>query len=140
MIQSTQGVFVPKTKKHPFVEKLLKEVKQAIKEFGTYSFDDKGPEEVMNVSPLIREFKSLNLQDKKQVVKNLKKNNRGNSVLICILGDLESNMQEVEFKEILKEASQDVQEWFYPTKEGIEIPLMSAGDFFKELTSKLNKS
>lgn len=44
---------------------ILTELDEALKEFGTYSFDDKGPEEVMNLDGIVN---TLNAMDVKEVV------------------------------------------------------------------------
>lgn len=126
-----------KTSKNPFSQKLLNELKQSLKEFGTYSFDDKGPNEVMDVSSLVREYKILSLAEKMQVSKDLKSNFRANEVLITILSDLdEKQLPEKDLKKILDVSHEDVKEWFEPSKQGIAIPVMTASDLFNSLGLK----
>lgn len=126
-----------KTSKNPFSQKLLNELKQALKNFGTYSFDDKGPHEVMDVNSLVREYKILSLAEKMQVSKDLKSNSRSNEVLIAILSELdEKQLPEKDLKKILDVSHEDVKEWFEPSKQGIAIPVMSASDLFNSLGLK----
>lgn len=105
----------PKKPQHPFTTKLLKELKSATDQFGTYSFDDKGPEEVMDMTSLIQGYKALPPTEKVQVAKEVKgKNHRANTVLSHILSQVEATVSEVEFKEILQVAHEEVQEYFDP--------------------------
>ena len=48
---------------HPLTKEILKEFGSALKEFGTYSFDDKGAHEVMNTSSIVNKLKALGPQE-----------------------------------------------------------------------------
>jgi hypothetical protein len=41
----------------------IKEIGVALKKFGTYSFDDKGPTEVMDVDVLVKKFRKLSAEE-----------------------------------------------------------------------------
>lgn len=41
---------------HVLTVRCVNEVKEALKEFGEYTFGDKGPDEVMNIHKLVNEF------------------------------------------------------------------------------------
>lgn len=99
---------------HPLTKRILTEIKEAIREFGTYAFDDKGPSEVMNTSPLINEFKKLPMNEKLQVVEELKSSDRATQVLIECVGSLETTLPPAEFNQILDAAHEDVKEYFTP--------------------------
>ena len=47
----------------PFHKKAADALKEAIKNFGTYSYLDKGPEEVMDFNALIKDFKALQIDE-----------------------------------------------------------------------------
>lgn len=53
------------------VERCLSELGQALKRFGTYSFDDKGPVEVMDLEELIDEIRQLPVEDAVAVLQTL---------------------------------------------------------------------
>jgi len=40
-------------------ERVIKELGEALKLFGTYSFDDKGPHEVMSITPFVNELRAM---------------------------------------------------------------------------------
>jgi len=44
---------------HPLTVDILAELKTAIKVFGTYQFDDRGPHEVMDISVLVNRLRNL---------------------------------------------------------------------------------
>lgn len=103
------------TNSHSFTDKLLKELKSALNKFGTYSFDDKGPEEVMDIEKLVQEYQSLPQKNKIEVAQEVKKeDHRANTVLTQILSAVEKKISTTEFQEILKVSHDDVKDWFNP--------------------------
>jgi hypothetical protein len=44
-------------------ERVIKELGKALKMFGTYSFDDKGPDEVMNIEQFVTELETMPVAD-----------------------------------------------------------------------------
>ena len=96
--------------KHYFSIKIEEEITKAIHQFGTYSFDDKGPEEVMNISILINEFNQLNLKEKVQIAQEVKDSFRATTVLAMLIGQ---DMRPDELQQILDVAHPDLQDWFY---------------------------
>lgn len=71
--------------KHPLTVQIEKELNEALQKFGTYSFDDKGPEEVMNLANLKSAFRKLSLTEKIQVAQDLKSSDRGSMVLVDLI-------------------------------------------------------
>ena len=49
-------------------ERVMKELGVALKQFGTYSFDDKGPNEVMDLNPFIDEFLKMPRKDAAEAI------------------------------------------------------------------------
>ncbi len=45
------------------VKECLEDIGIALKSFGTYSFDDKGPTEVMDVDSIVEKFRSLSVNE-----------------------------------------------------------------------------
>lgn len=54
-----------------FVKTANTEYRTAIKKFGTYSFWDKGPSEVMNLSPFVSALREMTAEDAAQKLKEL---------------------------------------------------------------------
>lgn len=128
--------------KHQFSERIIKETKDAIKQFGRYSFDDKGSDEVMDLDKLERDFKKLSHADKIQVAKDLKKKADATVVLGDILSQLEGHgsITESQLTEIAKAGSQDLQESLdiYEDESSMKKPVLilavkSAEDVFGNL-------
>lgn len=74
-------------KKHPLAEQYIKEIKAAMKMFGSYSYYDKGPDEVMKVNwkPLIK----LSQQERVQVLKELLAFKDGQPLAYAIVSELQ---------------------------------------------------
>lgn len=73
---------------HYFTKKLKDITTNAISRYGTYTFNDKGPSEIIDISELAKEFKALNLSEKIQVVKELISDSHENRVMSDILVNL----------------------------------------------------
>ena len=80
--------------KDQLVKHCLDEIGVALKRFGTYSYDDKGPHEVMDVDSLEEKMRSLSAQDAGDVIlelaKSKKHDGRGEylaSTLLCNMQD-----------------------------------------------------
>lgn len=56
---------------HPLTRKLLAELAAALRKFGNYSFDDKGPAEVMDIAPLVNDLRGLPAAEAAQVLREL---------------------------------------------------------------------
>lgn len=52
-------------------ENILEKLAEALTRFGTYSFDDKGPYEVMNIAPIARFVKTLSKEDAAAIIKEV---------------------------------------------------------------------
>lgn len=84
-------------------KQILDELQSALKEFGTYSFDDKGPDEVMNLLPIITELKSLTAKQAGLILKEVasSKNERGKRLAESLVSDLD-RMPDEWFDELLE--------------------------------------
>ena len=71
----------------------LTELGLTLKQFGTYSFDDKGPHEVMNIEPLLKKFRAMPAEKAAEVLVELaaspKHNGRGESLASTLVGAME---------------------------------------------------
>ena len=74
------------------LDECLTELGLALKRFGTYSFDDKGAEEVMDVEVLAEKFRKMSVEDASTVLlalaKSKKHGGRGESLVASILNEL----------------------------------------------------
>ena len=52
-------------------ENILEKLTEALTRFGTYSFDDKGPYEVMNITPITNYVKTLSKEDAATIIKEV---------------------------------------------------------------------
>lgn len=71
----------------------LSALKVALKKYGTYQFDDKGPREVMDVDSLVAEVREFSSKDAAEaitlIVEGYKKDNRGETLARSILINLQ---------------------------------------------------
>jgi hypothetical protein len=71
----------------------LSELGLALKRFGTYQYDDKGPHEVMDLEPLIAKFQKLSAAEAVEVLREIaespKYNNRGSILTETLLAYME---------------------------------------------------
>jgi hypothetical protein len=71
----------------------LTELSVALKQFGTYSFDDKGPYEVMDVESLARKLRGMPVAEVTTVLLELaaspEHNGRGNSLASVLVSELD---------------------------------------------------
>lgn len=74
-------------------EECLDEIAAAVKQFGTYSYDDKGPGEVMEVYELVRKFRVLDVKAAAHSLRILgnspRLDGRGERLASCIIGEME---------------------------------------------------
>jgi len=74
-------------------EECLDEISAAVKQFGTYSYDDKGPGEVMGVDKLVRKFRELDVKAAAHSLRILgnspRQDGRGERLASCIIGEME---------------------------------------------------
>jgi hypothetical protein len=52
-------------------ENILEKLNEALTKFGTYSFDDKGPHEVMNIGAISDYIKTLSKEDAVAIIKEV---------------------------------------------------------------------
>ena len=71
----------------------LSALKVALKKYGTYQFDDKGPSEVIDVDSLVAEVRELSSKDAAEAIKLIveghKDCDRGATLARSILGELQ---------------------------------------------------
>ena len=88
----------------PVAADIIAKIDKAIQKFGTYSYDDKGPGEVMDINSII-----INLQGKpikeigrilSEVLDNYPNYSRANTFVCCVIGEFDY-LQEDEFDELL---------------------------------------
>lgn len=74
------------------LDECLSELGLALKRFGTYTFDDKGAHEVMDVDVLAEKFRKMSVEDASTVLLALAKSKnhdgRGESLVASILNEL----------------------------------------------------
>lgn len=69
-----------------------KQILAAIKQFGTYSYDDKGPEEVMDIPVIVERMSSMNAQQIADVLAEVRGSEYGErfvSTMLVVLQDRE---------------------------------------------------
>ncbi len=72
-------------------EKALSDLEKSLKEFGTYSFDDKGAYEVMNVNIFVRQIGSMDVESASEcllLISNGRKDGRGENLANTILTNI----------------------------------------------------
>jgi len=63
-------------------KKIVKQLKDALRDFGEYAFDDKGPREVMNIPPIVSELRAMNGSEAGKVMKEVaEKHDRGKALI-----------------------------------------------------------
>ena len=79
---------------------IILDIKSALKQFGEYSYYDKGPSEVMDMDSYYREFKSMTPGDTEKILLEVLKNKHGELFVSDVLGNLQ-DMPEEWFSELL---------------------------------------
>lgn len=88
----------------PIAKDIMLKTDEALDRFGKYSFEDKGPWEVMDITSLTNQLKDKTAKDVgsilSKVLDNYNNQNYAKSVVGCIIGQLDS-MPEDWFDELL---------------------------------------
>lgn len=96
-----------------FSKEIIQKANEAIKKFGKDQFDDKGPPEVMNLNPLIKQFKKLTQAEKVELANLLKTESEASAVLIGLIEDDES-LSELQISELIKSGNDELLNYFRP--------------------------
>lgn len=67
-------------------------IEEALKLFGTYTYEDKGAEEVIEMEPFYEKFQKMSLTEVKNVLDELKEFEYGNRFIEAVLNDFECNV------------------------------------------------
>lgn len=95
---------------HSLSKLIIEQTQNAIKNFGIYSFQTSGPEEVMELSNLKNKFKQLSQSEKIAVVKDLKNFDQESEVLIALI--YSSSLKDSELEEIINEGNDLIFDFF----------------------------
>jgi hypothetical protein len=91
-------------KASPIAHDIMKGIDDALIQFGQYTFDDKGPYEVMDIGTFVYKLKSMSVKEVatilSQVLDNYNDYNRASSAVNAIIGEFDS-MPEEWFEELL---------------------------------------
>ena len=83
---------------------IMSQIDKAIEMFGSYSFDDKGPWEVMDINSIKKNLSTKSIKEiaaiLSEILDNYSNYERATSVVGCILGEFDS-LPEAEFDELL---------------------------------------
>lgn len=83
---------------------IMSEIDKAIKKFGEYSFDDKGPWEVMNFDSIVKDLKDKSMKEigsiLSEVLDHYSNQNRAMETVSCIISELDY-LPEDQFDELL---------------------------------------
>ena len=80
---------------------IVKDLIEALSMFGTYTFDDKGPHEVMDLDYIVGELRELSAKDAGTIMKEVAaKNDRGQHLIDHIASGLD-DMPDAWFNEML---------------------------------------
>lgn len=96
-----------------FSKEIIQQTNEAIKKFGKDQLDDKGPHEVMNLNPLIKQFKKLTQAEKVELANLLKTESETSAVLIGLIEDDES-LSELQISELIKSGNDELRSYFRP--------------------------
>ncbi len=84
---------------------IMKDIDKAIELFGSYSFDDKGPYEVMNLVPIVKKLKDKPISEigsiLSEVLDKYSDLSRSTEVVNCILGEFDT-LPKDKFDELLR--------------------------------------
>lgn len=83
---------------------IMSKIDKAIEMFGSYSFDDKGPWEVMDINSIKKNLSTKSIKEiaaiLSEILDNYSNYKRATSVVGCIIGEFDS-LPEDEFDELL---------------------------------------
>lgn len=93
---------------HPLAKEILTKIREAVKEFGTYSYEDKGPYEVMDVGELEAKLRELPADEMKIVFNEVGQTKLGaiftEYVYEILVDSMEESVRSLSSAEILKNA------------------------------------
>jgi hypothetical protein len=126
---------------HTLSTRIIKELGEALKMFGSYTFDDKGPQEVMGINELCEELRKLPAKEACDILVEVatckKHKGRGLSVAMSIACDLQ-DWDELYANEVMGEIlnGEPIGE---PKVEVTPVPIkvMSMADVMEQFTKKL---
>jgi hypothetical protein len=81
-------------------KEIIKDLKEALKMFGTYNYYDKGVDEVFNYRPIVKELEKMSAKDAGTLMKELSAYEHGPHLVNALANDLD-HMPEVWFTEML---------------------------------------
>lgn len=114
---------------HEFSKLIKDKLKEAIKHFGRYQFEDKGSSEVMDIGSLVSMFKKLSNKDKKEVIKDFKNNRDCSLVLIDIISGV-SELTNNEVEDLVKEGHPELKRYFNKSpNNGILVQAITSQNF-----------
>ena len=95
-----------KSEQKAFAREILKDLDKALKDFGTYTFDDKGPHEVMFIDDFTSRLKALPYKEAAEVLKLVgegRKDTRGETLRDTLVGSMDdAPLTDEQFEELLK--------------------------------------
>ena len=84
-------------------EEIINDMNLALKEFGTYSFMDKGPDEVMNLDPIVDELLDWHsIEEIAEILKTVSKYNEYGERLSETLVSWMDNLNDEDFDKLLE--------------------------------------
>jgi hypothetical protein len=94
-----------KTEQKAFAIEILSALEGALKEFGTYSFDDKGAHEVMELNSFTTRLKALPIKDAGEILKLVgegRSDGRSEELRDTLVGNMDNaSWSDEEFEELL---------------------------------------
>ena len=81
---------------------ILKKLDEALKMFGTYSYYDKGPDEVMNVMSIANELKELTAKEAGEILKEVGNAEHGEHLRDCLANCMDNVKDDKWFEEMLE--------------------------------------
>ena len=78
---------------------IIKKLEEALKRFGTYSYYDKGPHEVIDTMAIAAELKKLTAKEAGEILKEVGKHERGELLRDCLASDMDDVKDEEWFEE-----------------------------------------
>lgn len=103
--KSTGEYFKVKRNINPISLSIIGKIDDALKQFGSYTFDDKGPYEVMDIGSIVYALKQKEVEEistiLSQILDNYENKKRSSSLVSTIIGELDESIPDDDFEELL---------------------------------------
>lgn len=84
-------------------EDILKELNQALTRYGTYTYEDKGPEEMMDLVPIVDHFVDMEPEEAARYLNRFSEHKYGERLITSIFVHLQDTWSDAKYAKVSQE-------------------------------------